>query len=158
VCVGPWLLNNPESDRSFEETPGFEEFAESCRALGVPARVGRWRIPSSPRTILIEFSGLFAKKDDLLKTLWEDFKVDSITGGWDYHEPVVFGHAAGLVIQRWYEDFVAPRAGVAVAQFHEWMAAAGQLALKKRVPAAGTIFTTHATMLGRALSATGALP
>jgi phosphorylase/glycogen(starch) synthase len=158
VCVGPWLLNNPESDRSFEESPGFGEFADSCRALGVPVRVGRWRIPSSPRAVLIEFSGLFEKKDELLKTLWEDFKVDSITGGWDYHEPVVFGHAAGLVIQRWYEEYVAPLRGVAVAQFHEWMAAAGQLALKRRVPAAGTIFTTHATMLGRALSSTGALP
>jgi len=158
VCVGPWLLNNPASDRAFEPSPGFEDFAESCRALGVPVRVGRWRIPSSPRTVLVEFSGLFARKDELLKSLWDDYGVDSISGGWDYHEPVVFGHAAGLVIQRWFEEFVAPRRGIAVAQFHEWMTGAGLLQVKRSLPAVGTVFTTHATMLGRALASTGQTP
>lgn len=158
VCVGPWLLNNPESDRAFEESPGFEAFAESCRALGVPVRVGRWRIPSSPRVVLVEFSGLFESKDDILAKLWETYGVDSITSGWDYHEPVMFGHAAALVIERWYEEFLAPRRQVAVAQFHEWMTGSGLLELKRNQPAIGTVFTTHATMLGRSLSSTGVQP
>jgi phosphorylase/glycogen(starch) synthase len=158
VCIGPWLLNNPESDRAFEETSGFEAFTESCRALGVPVRVGRWKIPGAPRTVLVEFSGLFGTKDGILAGLWERFGVDSISGDWDYHEPVVFGHAAGLVIRRWFEDFVAPRRGVAVAQFHEWMTGSGLLELKRSTPRVGTVFTTHATMLGRALSSTGKTP
>jgi phosphorylase/glycogen(starch) synthase len=158
VCIGPWLLNNPESDRAFEESGGFEAFTESCRALGVPVRVGRWKIPGAPRTVLVEFSGLFGSKDGILSGLWERFGVDSLTGGWDYHEPVVFGHAAGLVIRRWYEEFVAPRGGVAVAQFHEWMTGSGLLELKRSTPRVGTVFTTHATMLGRALSSTGKSP
>jgi glycogen phosphorylase/synthase len=158
VCIGPWLLNNRESDRAFEEQPGFESFTEACRAMGVPVRVGRWRIPGAPRTVLIEFSGLFAKKDGILAGLWEVFGVDSLTGGWDYDEPVLFGHAAALVIERWYQDFVAPRHGVAVAQFHEWMTGSGLLQLKRSTPRVGTVFTTHATMLGRALSSTGKSP
>ncbi len=158
VCVGPWLLNNPESDLAFAEERGYEGFAESCRTIGVPVRVGRWKIPGSPRTVLVEFSSLFKQKDAILSGLWERFGVDSITGGWDYHEPVVFGHAAGLVIERWHQEHVAPRRRASVAQFHEWMSCAGLLEIKRSTPAIGTVFTTHATMLGRALSSTGVQP
>ncbi|MBK8179666.1 MAG: alpha-glucan family phosphorylase [Planctomycetes bacterium] len=158
VAIGPWLLSNERQEEAFEPEAGFEEFAESCRALGVPVRVGRWRIPGRPRTILVEFSGLFAQKDPILAGLWERHQVDSITGGWDYVEPVLFGWAAGMVIERWWQEFVAPSHGRAVAQFHEWMTGSGLLLLESRIPSIGTIFTTHATMLGRALSATGHSP
>lgn len=158
VAIGPWLLSNDRQEQAFEPEPGFEAFAESCRALGVPVKVGRWKIPGRPRTILVEFSSLFAQKDPILAGLWDRHQVDSLTGGWDYVEPVLFGWAAGLVIERWWQDFVAPQHGRAVAQFHEWMTGSGLLLLETRVPAIGTVFTTHATMLGRALSATGHSP
>jgi phosphorylase/glycogen(starch) synthase len=158
VAIGPWLLGARESAATFEEEAGYEAFAESCRQLGVPVRVGRWKIPGAPRTILVEFSGLFAKKNDILANLWERFAVDSLTGGWDYDEPVLFGHAAALVIERWVMEFVAPADELAVAQFHEWMTGSGLLYLKQKLPALGLVFTTHATMLGRSLSGSGKTP
>jgi phosphorylase/glycogen(starch) synthase len=158
VAIGPWLLSSPEGQSSFEEEPGFQGFAESCRALGLPVRVGRWNIPGRPRTILIEFSRLYEKKDTVLAQLWEDFKVDSIRGGWDYVEPVLFGHAAGKVIERWWEEYLAPDHRRALVNAHEWMTASALLYLKSKVPSAGTVFTTHATVLGRALSALGQSP
>ncbi len=158
VCIGPWLLSGGASAPSFEEESGFEDFCERCRALGVPVRVGRWKIPGRPRTLLVEFSGLYARKDAILAGLWERFQVDSLTGEWDYIEPVLFGHAAGLVIEQWHEERVAPRRGSAVAQFHEWMTSAGLLYLKEKVPAVGTVFTTHAPMLGRSISSGGKSP
>ena len=158
IAIGPWLLSNERQEEAFEPEAGFEDFAESCRALGVPIRVGRWKIPGRPRTILVEFSSLFAQKDPILAGLWDRHQVDSITGGWDYVEPVLFGWAAGLVIELWWQEFIAPVRGRAVAQFHEWMTGSGLLLLESRVPAIGTVFTTHATMLGRALSATGHSP
>ena len=154
IAIGPWLLSNERQEEAFEPESGFEDFAESCRALGVPIRVGRWKIPGRPRTILVEFSSLFAQKDPILAGLWDRHQVDSITGGWDYVEPVLFGWAAGLVIELWWQEFIAPVRGTAVAQFHEWMTGSGLLLLESRVPSIGTVFTTHATMLGRALSAT----
>jgi phosphorylase/glycogen(starch) synthase len=126
--------------------------------MGVPVRIGRWRIPGSPLTVLVEFSGLFAEKDAILARLWEDSKVDSIEGQWDYVEPVTFGWAAGRVIEAWWKERVEPEGRAAVAQFHEWMVGSGMLYLKTNAPAIGTIFTTHATMLGRSLSSTGKLP
>lgn len=158
VTIGPWMLGGREASQVFDEEPGFESFAENCRALGVPVRVGRWKIPGRPRTILVEFSGLFAKKNDVLATLWDKFKVDSISGGWDYDEPVMFGWAAGMVIERWMQAYGARNNTLAVAQFHEWMTGSGLLYLKQQQPAVGTVFTTHATILGRSVSSSGKTP
>ncbi len=154
-CVGPWLFSESERRPPFDEEPGFEAFAASCREMGIPVRVGRWRVPGSPRAILVEFSGMWERKDGILTELWETHGVDSIEGGWDYEEPVLFGYAAGQVIERFWEEELAPRRRRATAHFHEWMTGAGLLHLKERCPAVGTVFTTHATMLGRALSSPG---
>ncbi len=158
ITIGPWLLGDADKDVPFDEEPGFDSFAESCREIGLPVRVGRWRIPGRPLTILVEFSGLFERKDDLLSELWDEYEVDSIQGEWDYIEPVLFGLAAAQVIERWWEEFLAPQHRWAVAQFHEWMTGSGLLHLKRRVPSVGTVFTTHATMLGRAMSSLGISP
>lgn len=158
VAIGPWLLSDSQSADTFEPDGSFQEFSEACRAMGIPVRVGRWKIPGSPRTILVEFSSLFAKKDEILAKLWEHYKVDSLFGEWDYVEPVLFGHAAGLVIEKWHEEFVAPERKRAVAQFHEWMVGSGMLYLKSNLPEIGTVFTTHATILGRSISSSGLTP
>jgi len=156
VAIGPWLLSG--GNHQFEEESGFADFCEGCRALGVPVRVGRWRIPGRPRTILVEFSGLFAAKDAVLAGLWERHNVDSLSGGWDYVEPVLFGHAAGIVIEKWYRERFAPRRLRAVAQFHEWMTGGGLFYLQDHAPGIATVFTTHATMLGRSIAAGGTTP
>jgi phosphorylase/glycogen(starch) synthase len=158
VAIGPWLLGREDAYPEFEDEPGFADFTESCRAMGVPVRVGRWRIPGRPRTLLIEFSGLFGRKDGILAGLWERDHVDSLHGTWDYIEPVLFGHAAGLVIERWWEEYLASEREQAVAQFHEWMTGSGLLHLRERTPSIGTVFTTHATMLGRSLASQGLDP
>jgi phosphorylase/glycogen(starch) synthase len=121
-------------------------------------RVGRWRIPGRPRCILVGFSGLYEQKNGILPGLWERHKVDSIAGDWDYVEPVLFSIAAGMVIERWWEEFLAPFHRRAVVQAHEWMTGASLLYLQERIPSIGTVFTTHATMLGRALASLGITP
>ncbi len=158
IAIGPWLLSDQDRQPPFDPEPGFESFTEACRALGVPVRVGRWRIPSRPRTILVEFSRLFERKDEVLARNWEKFKVDSLFGAWDYVEPVLFGTAAGIVIEKWWEEYVAPRQGKAVVQSHEWMCGSAMLYLREKVPAIGHVFTTHATMLGRSIASRGTYP
>ena len=159
VCIGPWLIHDAEErPMPFVEEPGFEGFEEACREMGLPVRVGRWTVPGEPRTILVEFSSLYEKKNDLLAELWEQYEVDSIAGDWDYVEPVLFGIAAGRVIEAYWEEYLAPRRRRAVAQFHEWMTGAGLLHLAHTTASVGTVFTTHATMLGRALSSLGRSP
>jgi phosphorylase/glycogen(starch) synthase len=158
VCVGPWLLADIDRRVPFEDDANYVDFAEACRQMGTPVRVGRWLVPGQPRCVLVEFSQLYKEKDTLLAKLWEDYKVDSIAGGWDYAEPVLFGVAAGRVIEEWWERYVAPQHRRSVIHCHEWMTGSALLHVKDRIPAMGTVFTTHATNLGRSLSALGQSP
>jgi phosphorylase/glycogen(starch) synthase len=157
VVIGPQLLG-AGSQPPFDEEPGHEEFVAACQKIGVPIRVGRWRIPGRPRCILVGFSGLYEQKNGILAGLWERHEVDSIAGDWDYVEPVLFSIAAAKVIELWWEEHLAPYHRRAVVQAHEWMTGAALLYLQERIPSIGTVFTTHATMLGRALASLGITP
>ncbi|MGK0155111.1 MAG: phosphorylase/glycogen(starch) synthase [Neolewinella sp.] len=94
----------------------------------------------------------------MLAGLWERHQVDSMAGDWDYVEPVLFSIAAAKVIERWWEEYLAPFHRRAVVQAHEWMTGASLLYLQERIPSIGTVFTTHATILGRALASLGITP
>ncbi len=157
VLVGPWLLSEGNAERVLEPDPSLDAFADGCRGAGVPVRAGRWLVPGRPRTLLVEFTGLYARKDDILKELWDRHRVDSLQGGWDYVEPVLFGAAAGIVIEKWWREVAAGAAGAA-AQFHEWLGGAGLLHLRRHAPGIATVFTCHATVLGRALGTPGRTP
>lgn len=150
--LGPMLQHNA----GFEETD--EHIWDSVRsALAVrnlKCSLGRWNIPGRPKAILVNFDQRYGS-NQLLYELWKSFGVDSLSGGWDYVEPVMFATACGEVIAAIHECLVQPTGGRSVALFHEWMCGAGLLSLKKNAPSIGTVFTTHATMLGRALAGTG---
>ena len=118
---------------------------------GVRVRIGRWNIESSPIAILIDFKSFIREKDEILKQLWDSYHVDSLSGQWDYVEPVLFGHAAGVVIASFVEQMCTPTDKV-VAHVHEWMAAAGSLYLRDNAPYVATVFSTHATVMGRCIA------
>ena len=150
--LGPALQQNP----GFEETD--EHIWDSLRmALAtkdLKCRLGRWNIPGRPKVILVDFAKRYAS-NQLLYELWKNYGVDSLSGGWDYIEPVMFATVCGEVVAAIHENHVSPMEGRSVALFHEWMCGAGLLMLKRLAPQVGTVFTTHATMLGRALAGTG---
>ena len=154
VLLGPDLSHegvNPE----FEEDPNqLKAWRQSLYNEGIRVRVGRWKIKGEPTVVLVDFSSLIPRKDEILKSLWESYHVDSISGQWDYIEPVLFGWAAGVVIASYVETFGTPTEK-AVAHFHEWMTAAGGLYLRKHAPYIATVFTTHATVMGRCIAGNG---
>ena len=150
--LGPDLGKNP----GFEETRE-EEWAPVIHAVetrNLRCRFGRWNIPGRPRVILVNFKDRF-NQNQLLYELWNRFGVDSLTGGWDYVEPVMFSTACGEVIAAINQAVVEPEGGQSVAHFHEWMCGAGLLNLRHTSPKVATVFTTHATMLGRAMAGSG---
>ncbi len=104
--------------------------------------------------ILVDFTTFFPRKNEILAEFWEDYQLDSISGGWDYLEPVMFGYGAAKVIENFYEYHFTSRERI-IAHFHEWMTGAGILYLEKYMPQAGTVFTTHATILGRSIASNG---
>jgi phosphorylase/glycogen(starch) synthase len=152
VAVGPLLDRNP----GFEPCDPPKEFVSTLNRLAekdIHCAVGRWNIPGKPWALLIGNQDAFPAPDKLLFQLWNDFGIDSMSGAWDYLEPVLFSTAAGMVIKEIYDD-VEEVADI-FAHFHEWMSGAGVLYLKKHAPGVCTVLTTHATMLGRAMSGSG---
>lgn len=151
MTVGPDLSHegvNPE----FEEDPALlKGWRQTVYNEGIRIRVGRWKIKGSPVAILVDFSSLIPRKDEILTKLWEDYHVDSLSGQWDYIEPVLFGYAAGVVISSYVKSFCTTTEKV-VAHCHEWMAAATGLYLRKYAPYVATVFTSHATVMGRCIA------
>lgn len=153
IVMGPWLPN--EDKRAFIEEDLFPHVREALAKQGIPIHTGRWDVPGSPRCVLVDFTRAYKDKDTVLEWMWSHFGVDSLSGGWDYIEPVLFGHTCGRVIEAFVEgSAIAPHCDV-IAQWHEWMVGSGLLYLKRHQPQIAGVFTTHATVLGRAISGRG---
>ncbi|WP_300729135.1 glycogen/starch synthase [uncultured Bacteroides sp.] len=118
---------------------------------GLKIRVGRWNIPGEPITILVDFSQYYAQKNEIYAKAWEDFQVDSLHAYGDYDEASMFSYAAGKVVESFYR-FNLTMSDKVIYQAHEWMTGLGALYLKKHVPTIATVFTTHATSIGRSIA------
>ncbi len=155
ILIGPDVWKETRQNPDFlEDTSLFADWKEKAAKEGLRVKTGRWNITGKPIVILLDFSYLFEQKDEILGKLWETHKLDSIHGGWDYFESVLFGYNAGEVIKSFTEFYLEPQQQV-VAHFHEWMTGAGVLFLKNKAPQIGTAFTTHATVLGRSIAGNG---
>ena len=151
ITIGPDFSQDAANPEFKEDTSLMAAWRESLYGRGVRVRIGRWMVQGNPIAILIDFKSFFSQKDAILKQLWDNYKVDSLSGQWDYVEPALFGHAAGVVIASLVEAMGASTAKV-VAHFHEWMTAAGSLYLRDNAPYIATVFSTHATVIGRCIA------
>lgn len=153
-----YVLIGPDVWRDDAEHPEFSEdlnllsaWKQQASFEGLRIKVGRWKIKGNPVVILVDFTTYFAKKDEVFSKFWESYKLDSISGQWDYIEPSLFGYAAGKVIESYCKYYLSPSDKI-ISQFHEWMTGSGLLYLKEVLPQAGTVFTTHATVIGRSIA------
>lgn len=120
--------------------------------LGI--RVGRWNVPGNPITILIDFDKLYASKNDIYSQMWSKYGVDSLHAYGDYDESCMFAYATGLIIENYYKYFKLDNQKV-IAHFNEWMLGMGLLYVKNHLPDVATVFTTHATSIGRSIAGNG---
>lgn len=152
ILIGPDIRKENMENQEFEEDYSlFKSWKSYAQSKGLKIRIGKWKIIGEPIVVLVDFSQYFSQKDDIFSDFWEEYGLDSITGGWDYIEPCLFGYASAKVIENFYE-FYAEAKDKIVAQFHEWMTGSGILYLKKHCPQIATAFTTHASVLGRCLA------
>jgi glycogen phosphorylase/synthase len=152
ITIGPDVWRGETENPEFiEDKSLFVAWREFAADEGLRLRIGRWNVSGNPLAIIIDFTPFISHKDEILKNLWERFKLDSISGHWDYVEPVLFGYAAGKIIESFLR-FNTGSSERAVAHFHEWMTGSGVLYLRDKAPGVTTIFTTHATVVGRSLA------
>lgn len=152
MAIGPDVWRDSGKHPEFlEDNDLFAEWRKDAAEEGLIVRAGKWKIEGEPIALLIDFTPFFNKKDDIFSNFWEQYKLDSITGQWDYIEPMLFGYATGKIIESFVSYYGLKKKHV-VAHFHEWMTAAGLLYLKQAQPQVGTVFTTHATVVGRSIA------
>jgi len=155
IMIGPdtWK-GDTEHPEFVEDETLFASWRPVAAEAGLKIKIGRWKIAGNPIAILIDFTPFFTRRDELFRDLWLQFKVDSLTGGWDYIEPALFGYASGKVIESFYHHHLTFSDKI-IAQFHEWITGVGLLYLNEHVPQIGTVFTTHATVVGRSIAGNG---
>lgn len=156
IFIGPdvWSESNPS--HYFTEVPSLlRPWREKAQLPeGVSVRVGRWNIPGKPIVILVKFDGMFAIKDYYYGEMWERYGVDSLHAYGDYDEACAFALAAGAVIESICNHKRLRHKNV-LAHFDEWTTGMGLLYTKWKLPYVGTIFTTHATSIGRSICGNG---
>ena len=153
--IGPGFWKdktNPLFTPDDDTLKAWKEHAE--KRDGLKIRIGRWNIPGHPIAILVDFSQYYEQKNDIYTQVWLDFQVDSLHAYGDYDEASMFSYAAGKVVESFYR-FNLKKTDKVIYQAHEWMTGLGALYIKKNVPEIATIFTTHATSIGRSIAGNG---
>lgn len=152
IFIGPDIWQgkeNPMFTESDNLCAAWKERAVEHEHLSV--RVGRWNIPGEPIVILVDFRPFFAQKNEIYTDMWNRYQVDSLHAYGDYDESCMFAYAAGKVVESFYRYNLTETDKV-VFQAHEWMTGMGALYLQTAVPEIATIFTTHATSIGRSIA------
>ena len=163
IFIGPDFWKENESPYFKEDKSLFAEWQWEAKEQGLKVRVGRWTVPGEPIAILVDYTPYFEKKDEIYTLLWQYYGVDSLHAYGDYDEASMFSLAAALVVESFYHwltagDFItessAARASSLNIIYHanEWMCGLGALYINYVVPQIGTIFTTHATSIGRSIA------
>lgn len=151
VFIGPDVWKEKESLYFREDKSLFASFREHAHAEGLSVRIGRWDIPGQPVAILVDFTPFYAEKNDIYAWAWENYQVDSLHAYGDYDEASMFSYAAAKVVELFYKDNISFKKRV-VYHANEWMCGLGLLYINKVLPQIGTIFTTHATSIGRSIA------
>jgi glycogen synthase len=153
LFIGPDFAEDYTINLLFKEDKNlfsdWEKHFHTTEELSI--RIGRWDIPGNPIAILVDYTPLFTKKNDIYGKFWELYQVDSLYAYGDYDDSCMFGYATGIVINNFYNFFSLDKTRV-IAHFHEWTTAFGLLFVKQHQPSVATVFTTHATTVGRSIS------
>ena len=148
ILIGPMLEHNHHFIE--ETTPFLQPIEKILRERNISCRLGYWDKEEKPAVILVDYRHRY-NIDELLYKFWSEYGVDSLSSNYEYIEPILFSTAASAVIQVLAETLI-PEETRTIAHFHEWLCGAGVLDIKLSSKKIVTAFTTHATVLGRALA------
>ena len=163
MFIGPDLWKETANPLFKEDKRLMAGWRKKATEEGLNIRIGRWMIPGEPVAVLVDFTPYYNIKNDIYAEAWNLFKVDSLHAYGDYDEASMFSYAAAKVAESFYRNEIVKKAKTSQAdnncqlpkviyQAHEWMTGLGALFLKHWIPSIATIFTTHATSIGRSIA------
>lgn len=131
----------------------------AMRSQGWKVHCGRWLVDGNPQIILFDVGSAAWKMDGYKHELWESTNVGIPHLDVECNDSVILGYTIATFIEEFKRcaeqyshdnEYGPPRI---VTHFHEWQAGVGLIALRTRHIDVATVFTTHATLLGRYLCA-----
>ena len=150
IFIGPDLAD--ANDLYFlEDETLFIEWRKQALAEGLAIRVGRWKVPGEPIAVLVDFSQYFKDKNEIYTRLWKLYQVDSLHAYGDYDEASMFSYGAAKVVESFY-NFYLDKSKKVIYHGNEWMTGLGLLYINSKLPNIATLFTTHATSIGRSIA------
>lgn len=153
ILIGPEVWGDKKNPYFEEASDLYADWiAFTQKEYNLKIRVGRWNIHGHPISVLVDFWPLMEQKNRIYGEIWEQTGVDSIHAYGDYDEASMFGYSTGMIIESYYRFFKLTAKQNVVAHFNEWMTTFGAFYIQKNVPAIATLFTTHATSIGRSIA------
>ncbi|MDO4160608.1 MAG: glycogen/starch synthase [Prevotellaceae bacterium] len=150
IFIGPDVFKE-KNPYFIEDESLFADWKKKAANEGLVIKTGRWDVPEKPITILVDFNQYYAHKNEIYTWLWENYQVDSLHAYGDYDEASMFSYAAAKVVESFY-NFYLDESKKVVYQGNEWMTGLGVLYINAKLPQIATIFTTHATSIGRSIA------
>ncbi|GAB6012651.1 glycosyltransferase family protein [Viscerimonas tarda] len=152
LFIGPDIWEKHESPWFIEDKTLHADWLKYARKKeGLKIRTGYWDVPGKPLAVLVDSRQYYAQKDAIYGDMWNKFGVDSLPAYGDYDESCMFAYSTGIVIESFYKFHQLENKNV-IAHFDEWMLGMGALYIKDRLPQIATVFTTHATTIGRSIA------
>ena len=151
IFLGPDCWENETCPYFIEDCSLFSDWVMATREQGLKLKVGRWDIPGKPLAFIVGYKSFFYKKNEIYGRLWEDFQVDSLHAYGDYDDSAMFAYATAKVVESFYEYYHLNDKKV-IFHANEWQTGFAALFLQKMVPSIASIFTTHATCIGRSIA------
>ncbi|MEG1728041.1 MAG: glycogen/starch synthase [Bacteroidaceae bacterium] len=150
IFIGPDITKGENNPLFVEDKTLLPSWYKAAKANHLCIKIGRWQIPGAPITILVDFEPFYEQKSEIYGNAWQDFGVNSLHAYGDYDEASMFSYAAGKLVGTVANECLKPTDNI-IYQAHEWMSGLGMLHVLKVAPHVATIFTTHATSIGRSI-------
>lgn len=151
VFIGPDCFNGEENPYFFEDKALFNDWLAVAKHDGLSLKIGRWNTPGTPIAFLVDFKASYADKNKFYGELWERYGVDSLHAYGDYDDSAMFSYATAKVVESFFRFYLCNCTNV-IFHANEWQTGFAALALRHDVPEIATIFTTHATGIGRSIA------
>ena len=142
-----------EAEDAFpEDLRPIQQTLHQMRDNGVQFVYARWLIEGSPRVILFDLDSVRYHLNEWKGDLWSLVGIPSPENDFETNDAILLGYLVA-----WFLGELAhlDNHHAIVAHFHEWLAGVALPLCRKRRIDVVTIFTTHATLLGRYLCASG---
>ncbi len=152
--LGPYV--DPKVSSNFEPQEDLEsplaQAAYNLRNKGFEVYVGHWLITGRPLTILFNPYSVYNRLGEIKYLLWEHHHISTPADDDLLNQVVAFGFMVKEYLAELSRLTSEGGQQKIIAHMHEWMAGTAIPELRREGVPVQTIFTTHATLLGRYLA------